>query len=59
MATDVRFVIDQLTRYDRETDFQAAFQGHLDLAHIGALGHSSGGVPRRWPARQTRAYGRV
>jgi len=42
-AADIRFVIDQLTRYDREADFQAPFQGHLDLARIGALGHSSGG----------------
>jgi predicted dienelactone hydrolase len=42
-ATDIRFVIDQLTRYDREGDFRAPFAGHLDLARIGALGHSDGG----------------
>ncbi len=42
-AADVRFVVDQLTRYDREAEFGAPFQGHLDLARIGTLGHSSGG----------------
>ena len=42
-ATDIRFVIDQLTRYDRERDFRAPFAGHLDLARIGAFGHSDGG----------------
>jgi len=42
-ATDIRFTIDQLTRYDRETEFQDAFQGHLDLARLGAFGHSAGG----------------
>ena len=42
-ATDIRFTIDQLTRYDREPEFQAPFQGHLDLARLGAFGHSAGG----------------
>jgi len=42
-ATDIRFVIDQLTRYDREAEFQAPFESHLDLGRIGAFGHSDGG----------------
>ena len=42
-ASDIRFVIDQLTRYDRESDFGAPFVDHLDLSSIGALGHSAGG----------------
>jgi pimeloyl-ACP methyl ester carboxylesterase len=42
-AADIRFVIDQLVRYNRETDFGSPLSGHLDLKHIGALGHSDGG----------------
>lgn len=42
-AADIRFVVDQLTRYDREADFHSPLTGHLDLHHIGALGHSDGG----------------
>jgi hypothetical protein len=42
-ASDIRFVIDQLTRYDREPDFGAPFVRHLNLSSIGALGHSAGG----------------
>ncbi len=42
-AADIRFVMDQLTRYNRELDFQAPFGGHLDLSRIAAFGHSDGG----------------
>jgi predicted dienelactone hydrolase len=44
MATDVRFAIDQLSRYDKSPQLGAPFAGHLDLNHIGALGHSIGGM---------------
>ncbi len=42
-AADIRFAIDQLTRYNRETEFGSPIQGHLDLTGIGAFGHSAGG----------------
>lgn len=43
-AGDVRFVIDQMARYARETSLNAPFFGKLDLSRIGALGHSMGGI---------------
>lgn len=44
MATDMRFVIDELSRYDRTPSLRAPFAGHLDLSRIGVFGHSIGGM---------------
>lgn len=44
MATDVGFVIDELSRYDHTPGLGAPFAGHLDLGRIGAFGHSIGGM---------------
>ncbi len=38
---DVRFVLDQLEKLNATDEH---FKGHLDLAHVGILGHSSGGT---------------
>jgi hypothetical protein len=43
LAQDIRFVIDQLGRYDKVLTLHAPFAGHLDLNRVGALGHSAGG----------------
>jgi len=43
-ALDTRFVIDQLTRYDRTPSLSAPFADRLDLKRIGAFGHSVGGL---------------
>jgi hypothetical protein len=43
-ARDLRFVVDELERADRTRTPGLPFAGHLDLARIGALGHSFGGV---------------
>jgi dienelactone hydrolase len=40
-AADMSFVLDQLTMLDR--DRGSVFFGKLDLAHVGAVGHSIGG----------------
>jgi hypothetical protein len=40
-AADISFALDQLTMLDR--DRGSVFFGKLDLAHVGALGHSIGG----------------
>ena len=40
-AADISFTIDQLTKLDQ--DRGSLFFGRLDLAHVGALGHSIGG----------------
>ncbi len=42
-ANDIRFVIDQLTKYARDRSLGAPFVGQLNLKQIGALGHSAGG----------------
>jgi predicted dienelactone hydrolase len=42
-AADIRFILDQLSRYNRESGFGSPLAGRLDLEHIGALGHSDGG----------------
>lgn len=42
LSGDLRFVLDQLTRLDGETGNR--FAGRLDLAKVGVLGHSIGGV---------------
>ena len=40
-AADISFALDQLTKLDR--DKSSLFFGRLDLAHVGAVGHSIGG----------------
>jgi hypothetical protein len=40
-AADISFALDQLTMLDR--DRGSVFFGKLDLAHVGAVGHSIGG----------------
>jgi predicted dienelactone hydrolase len=42
-ADDIRFVLDELTRENGIHSSPAPFAGRLDLAHIGAFGHSAGG----------------
>jgi dienelactone hydrolase len=42
-SADIRFVIDELGRYDSSTTLAAPFAGHLDMQKIGAFGHSMGG----------------
>ncbi|HZT43067.1 MAG TPA: hypothetical protein VFA07_12940 [Chthonomonadaceae bacterium] len=43
-AADMRFVLDQLIRYDKTPGLGAPFAGRLDLRRIGAFGHSVGGM---------------
>jgi hypothetical protein len=43
MAGDMRFVLDQMTRLARESGPSGALFRQLDLARVGALGHSLGG----------------
>jgi dienelactone hydrolase len=40
-AADISFALDQLTKLDGDKD--SSFFGKLDLAHVGAVGHSIGG----------------
>jgi hypothetical protein len=42
-AADIRFALDQLADINRMKTDTIAFAGHLDLTHVGAMGHSSGG----------------
>jgi hypothetical protein len=42
-ASDISFVINQLTRYARDPALGAPFVRQLDLKRIGVLGHSGGG----------------
>src|SRR5262249_1803616 len=42
-ASDIRFVIDELVRLNQERT-SLPFAGRLDLARIGAFGHSFGGM---------------
>jgi hypothetical protein len=42
-AADIRFVIDELARYDSERGLDSPLFAHLDMARIGAFGHSDGG----------------
>jgi pimeloyl-ACP methyl ester carboxylesterase len=44
MAADIRFVIDELAKYDRSPPLGAPFAGRLDLGRVGAFGHSIGGM---------------
>jgi predicted dienelactone hydrolase len=41
-SADIRFVIDELGRYDSSTTLAAPFAGRLDMQKIGAFGHSMG-----------------
>jgi len=43
-AHDIRFVLDELTRANLAGSSPLAFVGHLDLTHVGAFGHSFGGI---------------
>jgi hypothetical protein len=40
---DIRYVIDQMSRYTRDARLRAPFLRQVDLKRIGALGHSAGG----------------
>ena len=42
-ADDIRFVIDRLTAINRNAAAGPPFAGRLDLARLGAFGHSAGG----------------
>jgi platelet-activating factor acetylhydrolase isoform II len=42
-AADIRFVIDELFRYAKDSARHAPFARRLDLSRLGALGHSAGG----------------
>ena len=43
-ANDIRFVLDELTRANLAGSSPLPFVGHLDLKHVGAFGHSFGGI---------------
>jgi len=43
-ATDIRFVLDELTSVNSAASRQLPFAGHLNLARVGAFGHSFGGI---------------
>jgi len=43
-ANDIRFVLDELTRTNLVGVSSLPFAGHLDLDHVGAFGHSFGGI---------------
>lgn len=43
-ANDIRFVLDELTRANLAGSPTLPFAGHLDLNHVGAFGHSIGGM---------------
>jgi hypothetical protein len=43
-ANDIRFVLDELTRENLAHSSSLPFAGHLDLSHVGAFGHSFGGI---------------
>jgi Platelet-activating factor acetylhydrolase, isoform II len=43
-AKDIRLVLDELTRANLARPAALPFAGHLDLAHVGAFGHSFGGI---------------
>ena len=42
-ADDIRFVLNELTRENRIGSSRLPFAGRLDLARVGAFGHSAGG----------------
>jgi predicted dienelactone hydrolase len=41
---DIRFVLERLSRLDGDASLSAPFYRRLDLEHIGAFGHSMGGL---------------
>ncbi len=43
-ANDIRFVLDELSRSNETGSSTLPFAGHLDLARVGAFGHSFGGI---------------
>lgn len=43
-ANDIRFVLDELSRANVTGPTALPFGGHLDLDHVGAFGHSFGGI---------------
>jgi predicted dienelactone hydrolase len=43
-ANDIRFVLDELTRANLAGATPLPFVGRLDLTHVGAFGHSFGGI---------------
>lgn len=43
-ANDIRFVLDELTNANQVSSSALPFSGHLDLDHVGAFGHSFGGI---------------
>jgi len=43
-ASDIRFVLDELTRENLGSSSTLPFAGHLDLSHVGAFCHSFGGI---------------
>jgi hypothetical protein len=43
-ANDIRFVLDQLSRANVSGEAALPFAGYLDLSHVGAFGHSIGGI---------------
>ena len=43
-AKDIRFVLDELTRANLAGSSTLPVARHLDLTHVGALGHSFGGI---------------
>jgi pimeloyl-ACP methyl ester carboxylesterase len=42
-AADIRFALDQLVLINRMKKENVPFAGHMDLAKVGAMGHSAGG----------------
>ena len=42
-AEDIRFVLNELSRSNRTPSSSMPFAGHVDLARVGAFGHSAGG----------------
>jgi hypothetical protein len=43
-ANDIRFALDELSRVNLAGSSGLPFAGHLDLTHVGAFGHSFGGI---------------
>jgi predicted dienelactone hydrolase len=43
-ANDIRFVLDELSRANATDPTALPFAGRLDLDHVGAFGHSFGGI---------------
>ncbi len=43
-ANDIRFVLDELTHANLAGSSALPFAGRLDLTHVGAFGHSFGGI---------------